>query len=157
MSIADKSQVVINVPRAKKGAWVAASRAQGRKLTDWLIERIDAPELENGDADFAGFSLNVGGFYPFERYVLALPDDDALALFKLLRSLDASQDDAVAAIKIARSYLEKRCCIADGTADRELFHDINTEALSYYGACKGLTHVDLMMACAEAYCAAPQA
>ena len=37
------AQVVITVPRAKKGAWVAASRAQGRKLTDWLIERIDAP------------------------------------------------------------------------------------------------------------------
>lgn len=39
----DQSQVVITVPRAKKGAWVAASRAQGRKLTEWLIERIDAP------------------------------------------------------------------------------------------------------------------
>lgn len=39
----EKSHVVITVPRAKKGAWVAASRAQGRKLTDWLIERIDAP------------------------------------------------------------------------------------------------------------------
>ena len=39
----DSAQVVITVPRAKKGAWVAASRAQGRKLTDWLIERIDAP------------------------------------------------------------------------------------------------------------------
>lgn len=40
----DQAQVVITVPRAKKGAWVAASRAQGRKLTDWLIERIDAPD-----------------------------------------------------------------------------------------------------------------
>ena len=40
----DQSQVVITVPRAKKGAWVAASRAKGRKLTDWLIERIDAPD-----------------------------------------------------------------------------------------------------------------
>ena len=40
----DESYVVITVPRAKKGAWVAASRAQGRKLTDWMIERIDAPD-----------------------------------------------------------------------------------------------------------------
>lgn len=38
----DQAQVVITVPREKKGVWVAASRAQGRKLTDWLIERIDA-------------------------------------------------------------------------------------------------------------------
>ena len=45
----DKSHVVITVPRAKKGAWVAASRAQGRKLTDWLIERIDAPDASAQD------------------------------------------------------------------------------------------------------------
>ena len=45
----DQSQVVITVPRAKKGAWVAASRAQGRKLTEWLIERIDAPDASAQD------------------------------------------------------------------------------------------------------------
>ena len=45
----EKSQVVITVPRAKKGAWVAASRAQGRKLTDWLIGRIDAPDASAQD------------------------------------------------------------------------------------------------------------
>ena len=45
----EKSQVVITVPRAKKGAWVAASRNQGRKLTDWLIERIDAPDASAPD------------------------------------------------------------------------------------------------------------
>lgn len=146
----EKSQVVITVPRAKKGAWVAASRAQGRKLTDWLIERIDAPELQKATGDFAGFTLRVGALYPFERYVLALPDDDARALFRQLRQMDADQDDAVAAIKIARSYFEKRCCIADGATDRDLFHDINTEALGYYGACPGLTHLDLLAVLASA-------
>ena len=45
----DSAQVVITVPRAKKGAWVAASRNQGRKLTDWLIERIDAPDASAPD------------------------------------------------------------------------------------------------------------
>ena len=50
----DMAQVVITVPRAKKGAWVAASRAQGRKLTDWLIERIDAPS----DAPFTTTQFN---------------------------------------------------------------------------------------------------
>lgn len=40
----DQAQVVITVPRAKKGAWVAASRAQGCKLTDWMIGRIEAPD-----------------------------------------------------------------------------------------------------------------
>ena len=50
----DSAQVVITVPRAKKGAWVAASRAQGRKLTDWLIERIDAPS----DAPFTTTQFN---------------------------------------------------------------------------------------------------
>ena len=146
----DSAQVVITVPRAKKGAWVAASRNQGRKLTDWIIERIDAPELQKATGDFAGFTLRVGALYPFERYVLALPDDDARALFRQLRQMDADQDDAVAAIKIARSYLDKRVAIADGAADRDLFHDINTEALGYYGACPGLTHLDLLAVLASA-------
>ena len=145
----DQAQVVITVPRAKKGAWVAASRAQGRKLTDWLIERIDAPEIQDA-GDFDGFTLRVGAFHPFERYVLALPDDDARALFRQLRQMDAGQDDVVAAIKIASSYLEKRVAIADGTADRELFHDINADALSYYNACQGLTHSDLIAVLAGA-------
>lgn len=144
------AEVVITVPRAKKGAWVAASRKQGRKLTDWLIERIDAPELQQDAGDFDGFTLNVGVFYPFERYVLALPDADARELFQRLRALDAQQEDAVAAIKIARSYLEKRCCIADGTADRDLFHDINADALEYYRAFPELTHFDLMEVLAHA-------
>ena len=146
----DSAQVVITVPRAKKGAWVAASRNQGRKLTDWIIERIDAPELQKATGDFAGFTLRVGALYPFERYVLALPDDDARALFRQLRQMDADQDDAVAAIKIARSYLDKRVAIADGAADRDLFHEINTEALGYYGACPGLTHLDLLAVLASA-------
>lgn len=146
----DSAQIVITVPRAKKGAWVAASRAQGRKLTDWLLERIDAPELGQGDGDFGGFTLRVGAFYPFERYVLALSDDDARALFRQLRQLDAEQDDAVAAIKIASSYLEKRVAIADGMADRELFHGINADALGYYSAHQGLTHSDLIAVLAGA-------
>ena len=146
----DMAQVVITVPRERKGAWVAASRAQGRKLTDWLIERIDAPELQKATGDFAGFALRVGALYPFERYVLALSDDDARAVFRQLRQLDAGQDDAVAAIKIARSYLDKRVAIADGAADRDLFRDINTEALGYYGACPGLTHLDLLAVLASA-------
>ena len=145
----DSAQVVITVPRAKKGAWVASSRAQGRKLTDWLIERIDAPEIQDA-GDFDGFTLRVGALYPFERYVLALSDDDARALFRQLRQLDAGQNDAVAAIKIASSYLEKRVAIADGAANRELFHDINADALGYYNACQGLTHSDLIAVLAGA-------
>ena len=148
---AEKAEVVITVPRAKKGAWVAASRSQGRKLTDWLLERIDAPELEQEDGgDFGGFTLRVGAFYPFERYVLALPDADAREIFQRVRKLDAGQDDAVAATKIASSYLEKRVAIADGAADRELFHDINADALGYYNACQGLTHSDLIAVLAGA-------
>ena len=145
----EKSEVVITVPRAKKGAWVSASRSQGRKLTDWLLERIDAPEIQNA-SDFDGFTLRVGALYPFERYVLAMSDDDARSILKRVQQMDAQQDAAVAVIKVARSYMEKRVAMADGIADRELFHDINTEALGYYGACPGLTHLDLLAVLASA-------
>ena len=102
------------------------------------------------DYDFNGFSLNVQAFEPFERYVRALSDADASALFKRVRDLDVRQEDAVSAIKIARSYLEKRVSIANGNADRELFHDINVDALGYYSAAPELTHTDLIAVLADA-------
>lgn len=52
----------------------------------------------------------------------------------------------MAAVKIARSYLEKRCRIGDGTADKELLHDINVDALGFYAAAPELTHQDLIEA-----------
>lgn len=136
---------VISLPPELKGPWVAASRAQGMKLSDWVVQKVGVMEY-----DFNGFSLNVPVFEPFERYVRALSDADARTLFKRVRKLDARQSDAVAAIKIARAYLEKRCCIADGTADHDLFHDINVDALGFYSAAPELTHADLITAIAQA-------
>lgn len=137
--------IVLPVPSEIRGAWIGASRAQGMKLTDWIIQRVGVM-----DYDFGGFSLNVPGFEPFERYVRALSDVDARAMFKQVRQLDAAQEDAVASIKIVKTYLEKRCCIADGTADKDLFHDINVDALGYYSAAPGLTHIDLLQTLSHA-------
>jgi len=36
-----ESQVVLRVPTALKNKWVRASQAEGRKLTEWLIARIE--------------------------------------------------------------------------------------------------------------------
>ena len=96
--------------------------------------------------EFNGFSLSIDAFIPFERYVRALSDDDARALLRAVKAHDAAQADAVAAIKIAHSYLEKRVCIANGIADTDMFHDINVDALGFYHAAPDLTHIDLMKA-----------
>jgi hypothetical protein len=130
---------LISFPPELKGAWIAASRAQDKKLSDWVVQKVGVMEY-----DFNGFSLNVPAFEPFERYVRALSDADAKVVFQQVRAFDARQEDAVAAIKIAKTYLEKRCCIADGTADKNLFHDINVDALGYYAAAPDLTHIDLV-------------
>lgn len=37
----DTIPVILPVPREKKAEWVRQSQAEGRKLTDWLLERID--------------------------------------------------------------------------------------------------------------------
>lgn len=37
----DTIPVVLPVPREKKAEWVRQSQAEGRKLTDWLLERIE--------------------------------------------------------------------------------------------------------------------
>lgn len=137
--MSDTKQIILPVPAEIKGAWIAASRAQGMKLGEWVVQRVGVM-----DYDYNGFSLNVAAFEPFERYVRALSDADALRLLRLLKAQDAAQSDAVAAIKIARSYLEKRVAIADGTADKELFHDINVDALGFFSARPELTHLQLV-------------
>ncbi|MCG8991925.1 hypothetical protein LH427_09365 [Laribacter hongkongensis] len=137
--------IVINVPDEVKGAWVSESRATGMKLQDWIVKMVGAM-----DYDYSGFTLSVPSFEPFERYVRALSDDDARSLFTRMRELDSRQPDAVSSIKIVRSYLEKRVCIADGIADRDLFLDINADALSYYSAAPSLTHLDLVNAVSSA-------
>jgi hypothetical protein len=35
--------VVLRVTLAQKSAWINASRAAGKKLTQWLAERIERP------------------------------------------------------------------------------------------------------------------
>jgi hypothetical protein len=37
------AQVVITVPMRLKNAWITTSRAEGKKLTDWIIERLTRP------------------------------------------------------------------------------------------------------------------
>ena len=36
----DKVPVILPVSREVKAAWVRQSQAEGRKLTDWLLQRI---------------------------------------------------------------------------------------------------------------------
>ena len=39
------SVIHINAPRAMKARWVKASQARGIKLTDWIIERLEARSM----------------------------------------------------------------------------------------------------------------
>lgn len=138
----DDSIIHLRVLGATKGEWVRASRTKGMKLGDWITQKV------NMSTDFDGFTLNIPALLPFERYVLALSDDDSSAAFKRLRELDARQmqeDDAVYCdVKIAKTYLEKRVAMADGMADKHLFHDINVDALDYYAKAPYLTHAHLV-------------
>ena len=38
---ATDAQVVLRVTPAQKNAWVKASQAEGKKLTQWIVERIE--------------------------------------------------------------------------------------------------------------------
>lgn len=136
----ETSQVILTVPRETKAEWVARSRQEGMKLTDWMIKK-----MEHGQ-NFDAFTLNIAAFLPFESYVLSLQDDDAKVLLEKVRRLDASQPDVIAPLKIVKSYLEKRVAIASGIADRDLFHDINVDAVGYFAIHSTLTHTDLMRA-----------
>lgn len=136
----ETSEVVLTVPRALKGSWVAQSRRAGMKLTDWIVEKMEVEQ------NYDGFTLSVAAFAPFEAYVASLSSGDARSLLKRIKTIDASQTEAIAAIKIAKSYLEKRVAITGGIADKHLFHDINVDALGYFSAHQELTHLDLIQA-----------
>lgn len=138
----DDFTIYLRVPGPVKGAWVAASRSRGMKLGDWIVQKVTM------SADFDGFTLNVPAFLPFERYILALTDDEARAAFRRARELDAqamAEDDAVyCGLKITKTYLEKRVAIADGMAHPHLLHDINADALDCYARAPHLTHAHLV-------------
>lgn len=38
----DDATIHLRVPAALKARWVLESRAAGRRLTDWIIERVEA-------------------------------------------------------------------------------------------------------------------
>lgn len=81
------SVIHINVPRSLKARWVKASQAHGQKLTDWIIERLEArsmnvfpiPETLAGKYHGAGHALAAvtGGQVVDLVYIAdALPDYD---------------------------------------------------------------------------------
>ena len=37
-----EAQVVLRVPAALKNKWVRASQSEGRKLTEWIVSRIES-------------------------------------------------------------------------------------------------------------------
>ncbi len=84
------SVIHISVPRAIKARWVKASQARGLKLTDWIIERIEArmnvypiPHPLASQYHGAGYALaaSVGGQLVALRYLadVAPELEDALA------------------------------------------------------------------------------
>lgn len=50
----DDALIHLRVPRETKGRWVAASRAQGQKLTDWIVQCVDRQHVERPRRLMAG-------------------------------------------------------------------------------------------------------
>lgn len=44
----DEAIIHLRLPRALKAAWVAQSRAEGVKLTDWIVQRVERPDSASG-------------------------------------------------------------------------------------------------------------
>ena len=117
------SVIHINVPRAAKARWVKASQARGMRLTDWIIQRVEArpmnvypiPEALASKYHGSGHALAaiVGGqvvdlvyvedalpdYDPDQRGALAaaLNDDRLGPTVRRLQALDADQHDTGAA------------------------------------------------------------
>ena len=38
----DKDTIIVRPPKGTKAKWVRQSQAEGKKLTDWIVERVEA-------------------------------------------------------------------------------------------------------------------
>lgn len=149
---ADKP-VILNVRAELRGAWIAASRAQGMKLTDWLIQRIGLNHYE-----FDGYSLGIRALSPYEDYIRALPPQSTEAYLKSTEQRAAQHpSDIEPALHLATSYLRKRVMIETGTGSKDQFHQINRDALNCYRLNPQLDHHALMVATIKAVEALPEA
>lgn len=145
--------VILNVRAELRGAWIAASRAQGMKLTDWLIQRIGHNHYE-----FDGYSLGISVLSPYEDYIRALPAQSAKVYLQAMEHRAAQHaSDMAPALHIATSYLHKRVLIDTGIASKDLFHRINSDALTCYRLHPQLDHHALMVATIRAIEALPGA
>ena len=45
------SLIHLRVPATTKGRWVRASRAAGMRLTDWIVDAVEAHRQHGGEAD----------------------------------------------------------------------------------------------------------
>lgn len=45
----DDALIHLRVPTGLKGEWVRESRMEGKKLTEWIVERVDAKNLSVAD------------------------------------------------------------------------------------------------------------
>lgn len=46
-----ESLIHLRVQAATKGRWVRASRAAGMRLTDWIVDAVEAHRKHDGEAD----------------------------------------------------------------------------------------------------------
>lgn len=44
------SLIHLRVPASTKGRWVRASRAAGMRLTDWIVDAVEAHRQHDGEA-----------------------------------------------------------------------------------------------------------
>ena len=60
----DKDTIIINAPAGTKTRWVRQSQREGRKLSDWVIERVEARHMKSviivipQDVDFADLKMS---------------------------------------------------------------------------------------------------
>lgn len=61
----DDALIHLRVPAAIKGRWVAESRKQGQKLTDWIVRRVENDmqqfSVEQIIKEVAELALDIGG------------------------------------------------------------------------------------------------
>lgn len=119
----DPALVHLRIPAAQKARWVRESRAQGLRLTDWIVQRVErampVPVLIPGDLSFTDLQLGraADGSVSFDLAAIArverasgLPEDISPSARRMPSPSSSRAGTAPTAPPAARQIRSPRIC-----------------------------------------------
>ena len=86
--VSDDATIHMRVPAELKGRWVRKSRAEGKRLTDWIVEKVEGHKM------ITNIELKPSGVEKFNRFFSAHAKEGVSMQAVMFEVLDVIQERA---------------------------------------------------------------